>query len=231
MTFLAVIQNSCDRLGLTRPSVAYTSSDPQIRQLLGLAQQEGKELAKRHAWQKLTKEKTFTATATEEQSSAVPSDFDRFIDETMFNRSRKRPVFGPITPQEWQFTKSVVSTTIVEHWRQRGDSIMLTPTPTAGDTYAYEYVAVNWCQSEAGTAQSAWAADTDTGILPEELMTDGVVWRFLRAKGFDYAEAMRTYELQVAQAVARDGGKKNLNAGRNRHLKPGIFVPDGNWSV
>jgi hypothetical protein len=76
-------------------------------QLLGLAQQEGKELARRHTWQRSSRKQTFTATATETQSTAIPSDFDRFIDETMFNRTRKRHVYGPLNPQEWQFQKSV----------------------------------------------------------------------------------------------------------------------------
>jgi hypothetical protein len=232
MTLLSVVKDACDRLGITRPSVAYTSSDQQILQLLGLAQQEGKELAKRHAWQKLTKEKTFTATATETQSTAIPDDFDRYIDETMFNRTRKRHVYGPLTPQEWQFQKSVLTSTIVENWRQRGDSVMITPTATAGDTYAYEYVSINWCQNETGdTLRSAWAADTDTGLLSEELMTDGIVWRFARAKGFDYAEAFRTYEVQVAQAIVRDGGKRTLNTSRAKTSARGVFIQDGNWQL
>jgi hypothetical protein len=70
---------------------------------------------------------------------------------------------------------------MVENWRQRGDDVLIAPTATAGDTYAFEYVSLNWCQSAAAAEQAAWAADTDTGILSEELMTDGIVWRYLYA--------------------------------------------------
>lgn len=231
MTLLSIVQDACDRLGLARPDAAYSSSDQQIIQLVALAQQEGKELARRHGWQALTAEQTFTATATETQSSAVPSDFDRFIDGTFYNRTQKRPVHGPYNAQEWQFSKGVLTTTIVEVWRQRGDDILIAPTPTAGDTYAFEYVSTQWCQSSASVAQAAWASDADTAKLSEEIITDGVVWRFLKAKGFDYAEEFRTYELQVKQRIARDGGKPILNAGRSRSASRGAYVPDGNWNL
>lgn len=233
MTLLTVIQNSCDRLGITRPTVAYASTDQQILQLVGLAQQEGKELSKRHPWQALTKEKTFTTTAAETQTSAIPSDFDRFVDETMYNRSQTRGIAGPLSPQEWQFNKSVVASTIIQAFRQRGNSILITPTPTAGETVAYEYISANWCQSNAAVERSAWAADADTGIVSEELMTLGVIWRWQKAKGLDYAESFRTYEIQLAQISNRDGGKARLNAGRRGGTtgqRP-PYVPDGNWSL
>lgn len=233
MSLLTLIQNAADRVKLSRPSSVVSSTDPNARRLLALAQQEGVELAKRHAWQKITKEQTFTSTAAAAQTGAIPSDFDRIIDGTFFNRTAKRHLEGPLNSQEWQFAQAVTATTIIEAFRFRGNSILITPTPTGtSTTYAFEYVSTQWCESSGGTDQSAWAADTDTGILSEELMTLGVVWRWLKSNGSTYDEAFRTYEMQVAQAIARDGGKPTLNAGKMHSNKPrGIFVPDGNWSL
>jgi hypothetical protein len=82
-------------------------------------------------------------------------------------------------------------------------------------------------------AQSAWASDTDTGIINEELMTLGLCWRFKAGQGFDYAEEFRSYEMAVAQDIARDGGKRTLNAGyyigTRRRRAP--FVQDGSWNL
>lgn len=235
MSLLTICTNAADRLGIVRPSSVMTSSDQQTLRLLGYAQQEGKALQKDHAWQVLVKEGTFTATATETQTSALPSDFDRWVDDSFYNRTRKRPVYGPINAQDWQFSKAVVATVLIESFRQRGSTtdILLMPTPTAGDSYYFEYVAKNWCQSASSTAQSAWAADTDTGILDEELMTLGVIWRFKAGQGFDYAEEFRSYELLKAELKSRDGGKRTLNAGyyigTRRRRAP--FVQDGSWNL
>lgn len=232
MTLLTVIKDACDTLGITRPTTAYASTDQQILQLVGLAQREGKELAKRHTWQAITKEKTFTSTAAETQVGAIPDDFDRFIDETFYNRSQTRGVQGPLSAIEWQFNKSVVASTIIQAFRQRGNAILITPTPAAGETFAYEYVSRNWCESNTSVEQPGWAADTDTGLLSEELMTLGIVWRWQKAKGLDYAESFRTYEMQVAQVISRDGGKPRLNVGRTGSIRSARapYVPDGSWT-
>lgn len=235
MSLLSLVQNAADRLGIVRPATVITSQDQQALRLLGFAQQEGKALARRHTWQILTKEGTFTSTATETQTSALPADFDRWIDETFFNRTRKRPVYGPLNAQDWQFAKSVVATVIIESFRQRGaaNDILITPTPTAGDSYAYEYISKNWCAKSDATPQSAWALDTDTGILEEELITLGVIWRFKAGQGFDYAEDFRNYELMVAQAIARDGGKRTLNAGYSLQSRrpTAPMIQDGSWNL
>ena len=230
MTLLTVARNACDRIGVQRPSAAFSSTDQQIVQIVGLAQQEGIELAARYNWQVITKEKTFTSVAAETQTSAVPSDFDRFVNDTFFNRTEKRKLEGPLTPQQWQFHKSVVATTLVEAFRQRGDDILITPTPTAGQTMAYEYISKNWCETSGADEQAAWASDTDVGILSEELMTLGIIWRWQRAKGLDYAESFRTYEMQVAQAMLKDGGKPTLNMGTRKSSAARYpFVPEGSW--
>lgn len=235
MSLLTICQDAADRLGIVRPSSVVGSTDQQTLRILGYAQEEGKSLQKDYAWQVLVKEASFTATATETQSSAIPSDFDRFMDDTFYNRTRKRPVYGPLNSHDWSFSKAVVANVLIESFRQRGSTsdILLTPTPTAGDSYYYEYVSKNWCQSSGGTAQSAWAADTDTGILDEEVMTLGVVWRFRQAQGFDYDEQFRKYQILKTELQARDGGKRMLNAGyyigTRRRRAP--FVQDGSWNL
>lgn len=234
MSLLTVIQDAADRLSIVRPSSVIGTADQQVRQLLGLAQQEGKELARAHPWQRLTKEKTFTSIAAETQTSAIPSDFDRFVTETFYNRTSKRPVEGPFNPQEWQKYKAFGTGVASDAFRVRGNSILLAPAPSAGLIYAYEYVSKWWCTTSGGTEPTlaAWTGDDNDGILDEELMTLGVIWRFLKSKGLDYSETFRTYEIQVGKAAGHDGGKRTVSMAKSSGLrKPGVAVPDGSWSL
>lgn len=234
MTIATIVSNATDRIAVTLGGTSVFSNPGETaRQMRALANQEGTELMRRGSWQVLTKETTFNALAQETQTDVIPEDFDHMLNETFYNRTRKRQVVGPLTPKEWQEQKSIVATVLYDSYRIRGGSVLMIPVPSAGDVYAFEYISNQWVLSTDQEVKTAFTADSDTSVLDEELITLGVIWRFLKAKGFDYAEAFRTYELQVSQALARDGSKRTVNFaqridyGRPRY--PG--VQDGSWSL
>lgn len=235
MSLLTIVQSACDRMGIVRPSSVIGSTDQQVRQLQGLAQEEVTELARRHPWQAITKETTFVTIAQAEQTGVIPTDFDRLINESVFNRTAHRRVEGPLEAIEWQRFQAMTITLVWDAFRIRGNAFLITPTPSAGSTYAFEYVSTYTIRTAAGTTGSltTWTADDNAAMLSEELITDGVVWRFLKAKGMDYSEAFRTYELQVMLATARDAGKRTVNMGRAYdYRRPRLpTFPDGSWSI
>lgn len=235
MSLLTIIQDVCDRIGLARPSAVVGSSDSQVRNLLGLAQQEVRDLASRAEWQALIVEKTFTATATAAQSGAIPTDFDRMVNGSFWNRTRDNYIHGPMTPQEWQAIQATFAPNVSEAFRIRGSSILITPTPTAGDTYAYEYITkyVVGTASSTSPTLEAFAADTDIPYVREELVTLGVIWRFQKARGLDYGESMQTYELAVKRAKDRDGAAPIIVMGGPADLTraPRGRIPDGDWNL
>lgn len=210
MSLLSIVRNASDRLGMTRPSSVIASTDQQVLTLLGLAQEEGKDLAKRHTWQAMQTEYTF-ATVNGTASYALPSAYDALIKNTVFNRTRRRRMVGDLSPEQWQETQASLVTMVNPAFRIRGSLFYISPTPTSAETIAYEYLSKNWCQSNTSVGQSEWAADTDTGILDEELMTLGVKWRWKKSKGFDYAEDFTSYEMRVAKAILDDGARTRID--------------------
>lgn len=232
-SLLEIVQDVADRIGIARPSAVVGSSDQQVRQLLALAQQEGREQARRHSWQALIKEQTVTTTATEVQASAIPSDFDRLITGTFYNRTKSRLVVGPLTPQEYADYKGRLTSIVYDAFRIRGNSIYLLPTPPAGETLAFEYVSTWWAGSSSATAPTAaaFAADTDENWLDDELFRLGIHWRFQRSRGLDYSESFATYEAHLAQLMGRDGGARTLYMGprSDKRVPRAPMVPDGGW--
>lgn len=149
---------------------------------------------------------------------ALPSDFDRPIDNTLWDRSRFWSMRGPQSPQQWQLFKSSVigRASIQRRFRFRyigGNPVFsVDPVPTDnGSALVFEYVSNAWCQSALGVAQTQWAADTDTGILSEDLMTLGLRWRVLRRLGLSYSEELDEYEREASKAAATDGGAAILD--------------------
>jgi hypothetical protein len=210
MSLLTITQNAADRLGLPRPSTVVTASDENARFLLGVAQEEGKALYDRHTWQVFQTEYTFP-TVNGTASYALPDGFDQLLKDTVFNRTSRRRMVGDLSPAQWQETQASLVTMVNPAFRIRGDLFYISPTPTSAETIAFEYMSNNWCRSASLVGQSAWAADTDTGILNEELMTLGVIWRFKSKKGLDYAEDMANYEIAVNKAIFKDGARVTID--------------------
>ena len=217
MTLLTIVQAACDMIALPAPVAVVGNGDAAIRILLACAQREGKQLARRWTWQRLARKATFTSVAQETQTGALPADYDgRFLAGTFWNTTLHRVVPGPLSPQEWQQRVSSVGQGPYPAFRIQGNNLLMNPPPVAGETHTFEYITSSFCVSASGTEQTAWAADTDTGLLDEELMLLGIIWRFKQSRGMDYAEDMRTYEMEVTQAITRDGSRRTVNLSGDR---------------
>lgn len=234
MSLLTLVQGACKRLSLNSPSAVIGNTNKEIIQLLNIANEEGDDLAQRHRWQRLVNESTFTSVAAESQGSMTTlagTSFGWICNDTVWNRTKNRKMY-PVDDVQWQQMKSSGITGPVEYFRIRGNTFRVIPTMTASETVAFEWVSKNWCESSGGTGQNAWAADTDVGVLEERIMIQGLIWRFKKYKGLDYAEDFQQYEAMVANAIARDGAKKHLRTGGSlttRFLDRNS-ISEGSWS-
>lgn len=216
MSLLTIVSDAARELSLPVPTAVIAATDPQALLLLRCAKAEGKALASRHAWQAMLTEHTFTTVAAAAQTSSIPSDFDRIVPESMFNRTTPRKVWGPVDSAEWQSIQASLVTRVDPAFRIRLGTIYMTPTPSADQTVAYEYVSTKWCQSSGGTAQTNWAADTDIpriGIdqtITEEVITLGVIWRFRKSRGLEYEADRETHARAVLDLIMRDGARPTL---------------------
>lgn len=231
MSLLSIVNLAQDKLRLPRSTSVISSTDPNVRNLLALAQEEGDEISTDYRWQELVREHTFTAVAAELQPDGLASDFERIVPETFFNRSIMRQVIGPLTVQEWQVQKSLVSSSVLDAWRIRGGQMLITPVPDAGDTYVYEYETKHWCESASGDPQDAWVADTDMARIPEHLFVLGIEWRWRRDRGLDWQPRYAAYQMAVLKVAAASGGRRVINMAGGRTMDRGVIVPDGSWAL
>jgi len=228
-------------MGFASPTAVAASTEQRLLKMLALANEEGQELAARHDWQVLTKEATFTTVAVESQgavssiiNTATSGDvMDHIVNNTIWNRDLRRPVFGPLDNQQWQQLKALNINGPWNQFRIRGGNIIFIPVPAAGNTCAFEYTSKMWATDSTGaTLKSAFTVDTDVSLLDDRLITLGLVWRYKQSNGLEYAEDFNKYEIAVTDAMGKDGVRDWLNLSGSRYdVAPGILVPLGNWGV
>lgn len=194
MTLLSICNDASDRIGINRPATIAGNTAPDAQKLLGYCNKIGRQLMKQVVWQALRTEHTFTSIAGETQTGILPSDFDRFIPETFWNRSAVVLLNGPVTATEWQGLKATTYNSVrYPKFAYRGGDILIIPSPGPGATLAFEYVTNKWVLDNSSVAKVAFTADTDTARLDEELITRGVVFEYLDGEGLPAATAYQGY--------------------------------------
>lgn len=331
-TYLQIVQQACDELGLNSPSVVVGTTDLQIRQLGALVRRELRELQQNYDWTALQSEydlyvtppvtvigdltegSTFVqnvvipvqttdfnadfnndfgstlgvfsdptlwvvngpgipvATRMEQfispgtmvlsQPSTVtqlgatlvcaqdtypgPADFDRYINQTWWDRTNRWALLGPDSPQidEWH-RSGVVTVGPRRHFRQIGyngltaaggavNNYRLWPPPAANNTpvsLAFEYISNSPVLSSNGTPQQTFTSDSDFPVLDDQMLVMGAKWRMWQIKGLDYAAMQAEYIDYVNRKFANDGGAKTLSLPRTggSYLLSIANIPDGNW--
>ena len=89
---------------------------------------------------------------------------------------------------------------------------------------------ITWTYKTA--AYEAIIADTDLCMFDDELMIAALKWRFLQARGLQYADLMKEYMDMKAQAVARYAPSMKFNLAGGGYSPSGLFpnVPEGSFT-
>jgi hypothetical protein len=234
-TLLSLVQQFCGKQGLPVPTDVVGSTDAGVVQIRRLLEEECAALANRGAWQALTNECTFLTLAAESQGSisaglgSGPTALSgyRYIvpAQVMYNRTQRIPVLGALNAQDWQYLKSITAAGPWAQYRWRGDQLLFNPAPAAGQTVAFEYLTEFWGLTGT-TPMKLFVTNDDTIRLTDEIVLKGLEWRWLKKKGFAYAEDFNSYEDLVKDQLSREKGSRTLNLGEHvAGLRPAVVVP------
>jgi hypothetical protein len=237
-SILSMVQDVCRRNSLSVPSSIVGTTDDQNISYIGIVNKALEDMTERFDWTALTREATFLTLATESQGTLESlgsgptsiTDMRSIIPETLFDRTLRLPLYGPVTASEWQALKSVPNTGPFYKFRIREDEFLMNPVPAAGHTVAFEYVSRFAARAADASLKEYYTADSDTILVNERAFKAYFEWMWKAAKGLDYAEDFRRAEELCLNARSRDGVKRSYDMGNpDLTLKPGVFVPAGNW--
>ena len=167
----------------------------------------------------LAQEATATGTGVSLTFSQIlfppPSDFDRQIDRTHWDKSKHWEMLGPSTPQQREWLRSgYISTGPRVRYSYMGGYFMIWPPLGTEESLSYEYVSKYWVLATSPTTlaptKQAFTVDTDTCIFPDALMRALIKLKYFEIKGFDTTAFYRDYVQQKDLAKANDAGSPTL---------------------
>ena len=193
------------------PTTIIGNTEDAAKQILEVMTVSITELARSYDWQELQKEKTFNTVAST-VGYDLPTDFDRFINNTFWNTTTQHPVAMPVTPEEWRILKNqgITGGTGYGYSRIRAGQVLLFPTPAAVEVHIYEYVSNLVVLSSGGTGQATWQADTDVPAIDAHIVRLDATWRWLKNQGRPYAEEQKIANSAAVERARTNGARRTI---------------------
>lgn len=197
MTLLSIVNAVADYTSGPRPATIASNTNPDAQNYLRIVNMAGKRLMKIYAWNGLRKENAFTADGTETlvSSANMPSDFDRFVAETFWDRSGNNLISGPTNPIEWNSLKTYNPNIQNIKFIYRGGNILTNPVVSSGASCAFEYVSKNYVLASDGvTYKALFTSDDDTSLIDEELISLAATYEWLVSEGQPAGQAFQAFK-------------------------------------
>jgi len=191
------------------PTTIIGNVEDVAKQMLEVMTVSVTELARSYDWQELQKEKTFSTVAATVGYN-LPTDFDRFINNTFWNETSDEKVVGPVTPEEYRILKTDNAGAVNDYFRIRAGQVLIYPIPSSIESMIYEYVSNLVVLSSSLVGQSQWLADTDLPAIDAHMVRLDATWRWLKNQGRPYAEDQKIANSAIAERARINGARRTI---------------------
>ena len=168
------------------------------------------------------------------QDYSLPNGYDRMISDTQWDRTDHWRNMGTKSSQEWQYLQGgVISVGPRERYRIYNQKLRIFQALTTVYSFSFEYVSNLWVMATGATvgSKSEYTADTDLSVFPDDLMTAGLKYYFLKAKRLDYGIELGEFTRALSYCKAQDVPVPSVSlAPTGMHELVGPWsIQDGNW--
>ena len=218
-SILEIAQDAADICAVQRPTNLFNST-VQNDQLFASVVKSTLDSLMRHAnWQAITRDASFqTYDGTRDYliDNIVP-DFHSLVNGTLYIKDDMRFVIGAISEELWAREKQFHVPEIDVLFKiQNGKIKFLKDVGCMTFHFTYKSNAVCY-DAKTEEPKSQITANTDIPVFDAYLVKLGIIWRWLKRSGLDYAEEYNEYqkELNKSFAETKAAGDIHLNSGTN----------------
>ena len=211
---LEICQEVADIAATKRPEDLFNSASLSDSIFLSVAKSALDSLLRYGDWQELTKEGILRTSSTRDSYllEAVCPDFYSLLNNTIFIKDSKEKIIGAITPEDWMREKYFCHEGSQLKFKiQNGRIKFLTP-PADGLKIVFQYRSNAICFDpyEGYKEKSNLTKNTDIPVFDEYLVKLGILWRWFKRNGMDYAEEYAEYERELKKKFATGLATKDI---------------------
>lgn len=234
-TILTLVQDFCEKTGLPRPAALVGVTEKSVSQFRALLLECVEDLGK-YRWPTQSIRKTWTSVSGQDQGALTTifgDGYSGIVPQTLWNNTRVMQIFGPVSDQVWQNFQALPNAgPEFQCWVSEGH-LYISPAQVAGETLSAIYRTTYGILDEDGVTEKArFTADTDTLLFPDPVVKRCFEYKWRKQKGESgWEDDYNAFIDLVARSIVKDGAPTMRLDNTGMTLRPGIFVPSGNWNV
>lgn len=216
---LDLVQNFCIELGLGSPVSIMGTADPQIMQIVRIANRVGADLCREYDWQRLISQANIAAVPGVLEYP-LPDNWLRSVADTGWDTAHRFPMRGSVSAQGWASYKALsLGAGIDIFYRVMNNRLVLVANPPENDAFQFEYISKSWVltsieDDDLGLSYlyaDKITRDTDSPLFDEDLMLEGMLLRWRKTKGLPFEE--RDYQSLLSKCKGQDTPARSLSIG------------------
>jgi hypothetical protein len=208
MTLLTMCNTVLSQNGFREYATVVGNSDPGAKQILALANAELKSVSDSYDWPHREVEYTFD-TVVDQSAYNLPAAFKALAVDSVFDADQYYRLKGSMPVPQWNMLKyggwGTLDRTVFKLTYTPATGIWvlnLNPAPTEVLGKVLVYYTKNRAL-QAGVGQELYTADTNTPLIPEDIVELGLNWRLRRAKGLDFSAELAEYSATIPNRLAQ----------------------------
>lgn len=215
-SILAICQEAADLAAVKRPEDLFNAASQQDCIFLSVAKSALDSLLRYGDWQELTKEGVLRTSGhrTQYLLEEVAPDFYSLLNNTIYVKNGAEKVIGAITPEDWAKEKCFHEAASGIKFKIQNGMIKFLAPPPEGIKIIFQYRSDMVCyDAKSLNEKSTITKNDDIPVFDKYLVKLGILWRWLKRNGMDYAEEYAEYERELKKRFASSLAVKDINLG------------------
>lgn len=221
MTILSALQSAAVRLIGRKPTTFFDAQGKFELELADLVNEVAADVQKYHDWQALVRVAVITGDGTS-TDFPLPDGYDRMLVKTDLQDTQYWP-WGYYPYQDinsFLFDEARNFQPYPGGWIIYNNRVRFVPAPFSAAEATFPYITSSAVRdTSTGAMKASFTADTDEWLLPERLLTLGLVWRWRENKGLATAD-QEAFTKALDEYAGKDAGSIILR--RNGYATAGL---------
>ncbi|WP_030538366.1 hypothetical protein [Sphingobium sp. DC-2] len=218
MAILPALQSAALRLIGRKPTVFFGAAGNFEAEVCDWANEVAQDIAKYQDWQALQRVWTVTGDGSTTEFP-LPPDYDRMLQNASLQDLQNWAwgYSGFTDINSFLFDQARGFTPYPGGWIIYGNQLRFSPAPQASGA-TFPYISNQIATAADTSPKSAFTSDTDSFVLPERLLTLGIVWRWRENKGLDATGDQEAFIKALDEYAAKDKGSQIQRFGGTRRI-------------